>query len=463
MEHPSSPQPSTSAATDVDSGIEVNSRTNSSHSPRRLEIELPLFVQPFLRSGMNQRACRWFFLSFLLPKLEILIEFFTPRSKRIASGSYNRNDIDIGFIVVELTVPMKNLELKKKLEDDLIIVSSPCICEYIKNFNALYAYVSNASRGVPLNHFTPYMVAEKLTFSFKMFTDFALARNITNPMTLTYEYSEICNETTTFHDEFTQHFENSKLFVAMADRLKHAGAATKVVLSYATEMISRISNVNYLMKEMNEIISNYSQLDIEIRVQHYAYATLLIKLYGRVNLMKLVINALNCFQNAKPKNRWLALVGDFDAGKSTLAGGFKDLFGGVTININLKDDTRRMFQLGMAIGHRFVIFDDVRDIGIKNLDDNMRDYLDGHHEIILERKNRDPVTQYFPPGMITSNYLSFPEALMRRIRIIKLIAQPSFYRAHKDYFEAIRFNKTTLVVRKYILIPLNQLLKYLFG
>ena len=70
---------------------------------------------------------------------------------------------------------------------------------------------------------------------------------------------------------------------------------------------------------------------------------------------------------------------------------FKDLFKGVSVNVNLVSDDRRTFQLGMAIGHRYVIMDDVSCVGMKNLDRSLRDYLDGHHEVILVSKNKDPV------------------------------------------------------------------------
>ena len=107
------------------------------------------------------------------------------------------------------------------------------------------------------------------------------------------------------------------------------------------------------------------------------------------------------------------------------------------------------FQLRMAIGHRYVIMDNVFDIAMPNLNKNLQDYLDGYHEVILERKNFDPVEQNFPPGRIKTNEVFYSQGLEQRYKEIKLVINFEFVIAHERFFQ-ISFSWNVLLLHNYL-------------
>ncbi|GBO25800.1 Large T antigen [Araneus ventricosus] len=100
------------------------------------------------------------------------------------------------------------------------------------------------------------------------------------------------------------------------------------------------------------------------------------------------------------------------------------LFEGVNINVKV-DKNRLPFYLWQAIGKRFVLFDDVKGRqhsgsnltpgqGFLNLD-YLRGHLDGHVEVQLEQKNKQPISQIFPTGIITCNDYKVPASIKERV------------------------------------------------
>ncbi|GBM93119.1 Large T antigen, partial [Araneus ventricosus] len=110
---------------------------------------------------------------------------------------------------------------------------------------------------------------------------------------------------------------------------------------------------------------------------------------------------LKSFNFGDPKERYTALTGGFNCGKTSIGFAFLTLFSGTSINCNV-DFGRIGFFLGEAINQRFILFDDVSKKGMKNLDE-LRDHLDGRVPVLLEKKNMQPLLQKFPAGIITSN------------------------------------------------------------
>lgn len=145
----------------------------------------------------------------------------------------------------------------------------------------------------------------------------------------------------------------------------------------------------------------------------------------------------------------MVIEGQFDCGKSTLANAFKDLFDGTAVNVNVSSDDRLTFQLGMALCYRYVIMDYVGQLGMCNLNNTLRDCLDGLQDVVLERKGKDPLNHKFPCGIITTNQKNFPAGLERRWKRFKLTPHETYVKAHRSIFIAIPFDWKALLVRKY--------------
>ncbi|GBL73577.1 Large T antigen, partial [Araneus ventricosus] len=96
--------------------------------------------------------------------------------------------------------------------------------------------------------------------------------------------------------------------------------------------------------------------------------------------------------------------------------------------------------LGQTIGKRFALFDDVKGKpeegskltqgwGFYNID-VLRDHIDGHVEVQLEKKNQQPVSQVFPPGIITCHDYVIPESVKQRVQGPIKIKKSKFWNKH---------------------------------
>lgn len=382
------------------------------------KIKVPEFLKQFLRAGSNRRAGKTFLL---ISDALIKNDFEKFLYKKI----YMFADKDIFVTVIILKEHKKVSELKvhllkwKKFKMDYCINYKVLINVLIEKFGAA------EEMGVIEDD----LKIEKKNFNYKMLNDFALLNEITDTLLLMEKYAHFANkciETNPDNDHVEQHnehFENASIFVHLADRHKASKAATTVVLARLHSLISSLPNVNYLEQKISAMC--YSILENEKIILD---AALWIKLYDKQFFEKLCHAVMDTFLIGNPKKRYIMFRGPFNSGKSTLAATFCRLFNGVHINLNVAKE-RISFHLGQAIGHRFVLFDDVKGLksdddlppgcGMSNLDD-LRDYIDGHIPVPLERKNMQPQQQIFPAGLITCNeYHVFP-SLKQRIKIFKL-------------------------------------------
>ena len=367
---------------------------------------------------------------------------------------------EVGFVVIEFTSTLKINEIRKELQSKQIIVNSPFIISYLTECRELFKFLHANKQTLTYN--TQYQKVEKIPFNYEKFTDYAISKNIENPFTLTYEYSEIYkNSESELHQRFADvHYGNAQVFCSMPDRHRQSVAATKVVTAYITEGIKRTSNTDYLKSQIKGVIDWWDApaTDPVLMDDYIALAELTRRLHGEFTLKNLFTKLFHAFQIGQPKKRWLCLQGRVNAGKTKLAAGIRHLLDGVSINVNISDDSRRSFQLGQAIGKRFVIFDDVTSIGFRMLDQSMREFLDGEHEVSLERKHKNPLQVIFPQGLITTNEEGFPEAIMARVHNFNLTPNESFLKAHEDLLNA-RFDKTAVVICKYDTYTGNYILR----
>lgn len=293
--------------------------------------------------------------------------------------------------------------------------------------------------------------------NYKMLSDFALANEISDPYELMYEYSHLstgCDRsphkiTNEHESDHTEHLENAKIFEHMSDKKRVAKNAVDSVFAKLLIQSRRETNLSYLNRRCKEIGNDLQDnFDSDQVGEAWYYCTEIVK-----NFKEVSIPILNAFIYGVPRERYVVLKGDFKCGKTSFANGFNKLFEGTNINVNV-DRGRLPFYLGQAIGRRFVLFDDVKGRafgsdnlsfgnGFSNLDD-LRDHIDGHVEVQLEKKNQQPISQIFPAGIITCNDYYIPPSLKERI------VGPFEFRASPKW----RFHGPTIVTKEIIFIGL---------
>lgn len=157
-----------------------------------------------------------------------------------------------------------------------------------------------------------------------------------------------------------------------------------------------------------------------------------LKKYDVEEILKYLISTIT---EAKPKEQCIILMGAYNTGKTTLAGGLRALFDGVTLNVNCHEQQLN-FELGCALGKLLVVFEDVlgnrwperwmgekQDLlpgkGFTNL--NLRkEHLDGSCVVMLERKHQNKQECVFPPSIITCNPYYIPDPLKPRVKIFTM-------------------------------------------
>lgn len=301
--------------------------------------------------------------------------------------------------------------------------------------------------GVPLEK----KVKEEIAFNHKQLVDFANSHDITDVYTLMYEYAHLADpcdrsEVTKDHeDDHTMEVINAKRFVLLPDRSRVCKNAIECVIAKLYRLLSQMSNTQWLEMRSREFSERLLQVtDPTIFGEAFYYWKYCIKKPMFFDCMSFIIGKFtssNCKTLNKSKARYLCLVGPYNCGKTTFAAAVCKFFEGVNININISKD-RLPFYIGAAISKRFVLFDDVKGYkpkkympdlptgnGISNLDD-LREHLDGKIEVQLEKKNKNPVNQIFPQGIITMNLYKLPSSLKIRLHVLNF--EPSaMYKRHR--------------------------------
>nr|DAC81124.1 TPA_asm: large T antigen [Barramundi adomavirus] len=227
------------------------------------------------------------------------------------------------------------------------------------------------------------------------------------------------------HHAFTheKHHSNALMFTALKDKKRIAVNAANTVLGHNKVNFSVVSNQDFYSARLHQIANQISETPRNQQIFSAALALLYVLGWQADAFIFTIYKAL---VEKDFKNRYVVFKGPYNSGKSSLASVIKKIFLGVSLNINEQKDSLK-FELGRAIARRMVVFDDIKGIpeqghdslkmgyGVDRLDD-MRDYLDGHLEVGLERKHQDKVDQVFPPGVITMNEYVLPTSLLKRIR-----------------------------------------------
>lgn len=409
-------------------------------SPKK-GIEVPEFIKKFMRSNNNRRAGKFFFVIF-------------DKNSDLSKISENvlKCEVERAYLFSNTLIMHLNQNRIKAEVNVHFFNFKNYIIEYAINFTSLLCTCKdlytkcdqewgNISQNVTLKN-----------FSQKLLTEYALIENSSDVFYIMESYAHLAsnctqsnpsNEHVELHNE---HKDNATVFLSLNDRYKAAKSASMVVIAKLHTLVGSLTNIKYLEQKIN--LSDFDQKTISDA------AIWIYSIYEKDFMNKIFTYITETYIIGQPKRRYTILTGPFGCGKSTIASAFCDLFQGVNININVSKE-RLNFHLGQALGHRFVLFDDVKGAatgdlgqgqGFFNLDD-LRDHLDGVLRVPVERKNIQPQNVKFPAGIITCNEYSIPPSLRERCKIFKL-KQVKGVKFHKD----LTFDSNVLAV---ILILLN--------
>lgn len=398
-------------------------------SPKK-KFAIPDDMRCYFRSITNRRAGKCFIVFSPAKNSNFAKDLYWRYFSQCAYfGIYSvRTDKDLCMSVIMLNTETRLVDLKKE-------------CRKVKltPFDAFYATkiqkcveFCHEKYGEPLEE-PKKMEKQNMPDSgkkinYKMISDFALSYEINDCYTLMYEYAHLasgCDRdpssiTPEHESDHSEHLENAKIFVHLSDQKRCAKNAVDTVFAKLYTQLQRENNIDYLNRRSREIgafiLDNYSEEDIG---RAWYYCNEIVD-----NFDVIARRIMYTFTKGVPRKRYICLQGVYKSGKTSFASAFLKLFDGVSINVNV-DPSRLPFYLGNAIGKRFVLFDDVkgRSFSSENLSsgsgfmnlDNLRDHIDGHVEVQLEKKNQQPITQIFPAGIITCNHYHIPQSLRERI------------------------------------------------
>lgn len=397
-----------------------------SPSPEK-SFKIPETHRIYFRSKSNRRAGKTFAIYVLKKDNELfkpLFNHYMCLTKYF--GVFNFDDMSVlAFTsLVEYRVTDIKKELKKcKIYKNEVVYTVNQV-KFIDYLEQKYGtpYYEPCSEG-KTNTSKPAVQP----FNNNLLVDFAIFNDINNLYELMFEYAHLA-EKCNYKNPSPEHTESHELhhlnaiaFSHLSDRKRAAANAINCVTAKYYHEIANEKPIDYINRRCKEIGDRLLDVDdCKIFGEAWYYCNYHVKKFKTISQL-----ILNSFIYGYPRVRWTILQGEYKSGKTSFAAAFCKFFEGVSININC-DKNRLSFFLGNAIGKRFVLFDDVKGRtskkslltpgqGFQNLDD-LRDYLDGHVEVQLEKKNQQPIQQVFPPGIITCNNYYIEPALIERVQ-----------------------------------------------
>ena len=406
------------------------------HPSPKKGFAVPECLGQFFRSKSNRRAGKCFALFSTANNEDKLNKLYQKLNHYMnAVNCFTafkiRTNKDIFCVLINFATDHRLGDVKKEIRKFDIL---PHELIYAVKLNKFYDYLIECYGEPFFKPATPSKTVpnrpETSKFNHKQIVDFAKSHQISDALELMYDYAHLADpcdwadeKITKEHEEDHENqLENAKIFIHLSDRRKTAKNAMDSVFADLYMQCKREKPSTFLDRRCKEL----SEKLIEEESNELFGLADFYRLYHVVSFDKLAKLILDSFIYGIPRRRYTIIRGDFKCGKSSLASGFNKLFEGVNINVNV-DKGRLPFYLGNAIGKRFVLFDDVKGSvkhrgdtlysgqGFHNLDD-LRDHLDGHMEVQLEKKNQQPISQIFPPGIITCNKYIIPESILERVQ-----------------------------------------------
>ena len=299
-------------------------------------------------------------------------------------------------------------------------------------------------------------------FNYGLLNEFAIGADLSDALLLLAIYKRFANDPSTCtecketksckkrkldnHANLHEHhFKNAKVFITLKDQERVCQCAVDCVLAerrFKSVTLTRneifADRVKQVMKKIKDILDDVEQTDKYVAAM--ILLNMLIPQEGDRSGISTIADILETMIKNPPKQRYYIFRGPVNTGKTTLAAAIVNLLGGTTLNVNGNPE-RLNFELGCAIDCFIVLFEDVKGtplrensrlplgLGVSNLD-NLRDHLDGHVPVNLERKHQNKIAQVFPPGLITMNEYKIPQTLRVRCKqIIEFRNNASFAKA----------------------------------
>lgn len=415
-------------------------------SPKK-NFAVPDPLRMFFRSKTNRRAGKFFMLF-----------TFADHIHRKALEDFSKCNICKSFVLFEgrtnkeifccILVTVNEVRLidvrkyiKKYSINNFELFYSVKVLQLLEECSNLYGEPQYES-GEKLKKKT----VEEKHFDNRALVDFAISHEYTEVYVLMYEYAHLADPcdrpdcTKDHEDDHAEQVVNAKKYVALSDRKKVAKNAIDCVIARMYRQLSSLTNLQWIEIKSRDFSERLSLIeDCKIFGQAYYYWKYVITREVFYDIMSHIMSKLTKIETKQPisrKKRYVCLRGLYNSGKTTFAAAICKFFDGVNVNVNVSKD-RLPFYLGAAIGKRFVLFDDVKgwkshhDLttgpGLNNLDD-LRDYLDGHIEVQLEKKNQNPVNQVFPMGIITMNKYTIPGSLKIRLKVVDCFPSSAYVR-----------------------------------
>lgn len=223
------------------------------------------------------------------------------------------------------------------------------------------------------------------------------------------------------HKDHEKQHNNAKLFKNAKAQKNICQQAADVVLAKKRLKILESSREELLAEKFKKQLSKLRELHTIPLLEHMAGVAWYCCLFS--DFEEKLIRVLQLLTENCPKHRNSLFIGPINSGKTSFAAAILDLIEGKSLNVNCPAD-KLNFELGCAIDHFAVVFEDVKGQtslnktlqpgqGIHNLD-NLREHLDGAVSVNLERKHVNKRTQIFPPCIVTANEYVFPQTLLAR-------------------------------------------------
>ncbi|GBN55174.1 Large T antigen [Araneus ventricosus] len=387
-------------------------------SPEK-QYDFPEFMKVFFRSESCRRAGKQIIVC--VPNKSFVKEAFVLHFLPWDHLSVFIHS-DVTIISILLCADHRYFDIRKCVRSKIDNFKINFCIRYAKMQDVL---LENCSKAI--YEFGDYIKKEKSedkSFSSFLLSEYAKQKEITNVYELMSAYAHFSNLQCSFkivtddhREDHETHFENAKKYVQISDRKRFAKNAVEVVKAEMFMSFKTVTNLEFLESKAIELCNELMKNDEDFQesVSHALFFKNVICSDPEVKskYFKMFKFILKSFNFGDPKERYTALTGGFNCGKTSIGFAFLTLFSGTSINCNV-DFGRIGFFLGEAINQRFILFDDVSKKGMKNLDE-LRDHLDGRVPVLLEKKNMQPLLQKFPAGIITSN-LSISSNLHVRVR-----------------------------------------------
>lgn len=214
-------------------------------------------------------------------------------------------------------------------------------------------------------------------------------------------------------EEKAKHLQNA---LALKQQKSSFSLTKNAYMFVNSQKLSRLCNQNIsdvLGNGLTEFVADVIDCDL-LPKECLKYVQFMHYVLGD-NMYKFVGQLLITLHGKIARQKAIILKGSYRKGKTSLANAVLYALDGTTIDVNSYEPN---FKLAEAIGHLFVVFDDVDRLGMSHLSKKSH-FFDGGM-IQLEKKYAVPGKYFWPATIITTNEVDIPEKLKTRSTVFHL-------------------------------------------